>query len=159
MDTLQVLVNQTKYCMGNILIRSLLVYSCESVTTGQRSAGQQHDFFNTNSDIAGPHLPILVSFSGLLSGPPPPTDVTAVQDGPTTITVTWTPPSPLGDTTGYRISFTGGSDVDIDGGSTNSYTLTGLSNGQIYTISIVATSSGLSNAPEQATVALGMSKH
>ena len=80
---------------------------------------------------------------GSLSGPPSPTGVTAVQDGPTSITVTWTPPSPLGDTTGYRISFTGGSDVDIDGGSTNSYTLTGLTNGQTYTISIVATSEHL----------------
>ena len=30
--------------------------------------------------------------------------------------------------------------MDIDGGSTNSYTLTGLTNGQTYTISIVATS-------------------
>ena len=69
--------------------------------------------------------------------------MTAVQDGPTSITVTWTPPSPLGDTTGYRISFTGGSDEDIDGGSTNSYTLTGLTNGQTYTISIVATSEHL----------------
>ena len=77
---------------------------------------------------------------GSLSGPPPPTAVTAVQDGPNSITVTWTPPSLQGDTTGYRISFTGGSDVDIDGGSTNSYTLTGLTNGQTYTISIVATS-------------------
>ena len=66
--------------------------------------------------------------------------MTAVQDGPTSITVTWTPPSPLGDTTGYRISFTGGGDVDIDGGSTNSYTLTGLTNGQTYTVSIVAIS-------------------
>ena len=88
-----------------------------------------------------------------------PTDVTAVQDGPTSITVTWTPPDPLDGITGYRISFTGGSDVDIDGGSTNSYTLTGLTNGQTYTISIVATSSGLSSAPVQATVGLGMSKH
>ena len=85
----------------------------------------------------------LINNVGSLSGPPPPTDVTAVQDGPTSITVTWTPPSPLGDTTGYRISFTGGSDVDIDGGSTNSYTLTGLTNGQTYTISIVATSEHL----------------
>ncbi|CAI8033621.1 Receptor-type tyrosine-protein phosphatase delta [Geodia barretti] len=83
------------------------------------------------------------SASITLEGPPRPTDVTAVQDGPTSITVTWTPPSPLGDTTGYRISFTGGSDVDIDGGSTNSYTLTGLTNGQTYTISIVATSEHL----------------
>ena len=69
--------------------------------------------------------------------------MTAVQDDPTSITVTWTPPSPLEDTTGYRISFTGGNDVDIDGGSTNSYTLTGLTNGQTYTISIVATSEHL----------------
>ena len=82
--------------------------------------------------------------------------MTAVR-GPTSITVTWTPPSPLGDTTGYRISFTGGSDVDIDGGSTNSYTLTGLTNGQTYTISIVATSSGLPSAPLVVTVSLGMS--
>ena len=94
-----------------------------------------------------------------LSGPPSPTDVTAVQDGPTSITVTWTPPNPLDGITGYRISFTGGSDVDIDGGSTNSYTLTGLTNGQTYTISIVATSSGLPSAPEQSTVGLGMSFH
>ncbi|CAI8028270.1 hypothetical protein GBAR_LOCUS16140, partial [Geodia barretti] len=78
------------------------------------------------------------SASFTLEGPPHPTDVTAVQDSPTSIRVIWTPPSPLGDTTGYRISFTGGSDVDIDGGSTNSYTLTGLTNGQTYTISIVA---------------------
>ena len=88
-------------------------------------------------------LPTGSILSVLLSGPPPPTDVTAVQDGPTSITVIWTPPSPLGDTTGYRISFTGGSDVDIDGGSTNSHTLTGLTNGQTYTISIVATSEHL----------------
>ena len=100
-----------------------------------------------------------VSLGASLSGPPSPTDVTAVQDGPTSITVTWTPPDPLDGITGYRISFTGGSDVDIDGGSTNSYTLTGLTNGQTYTISIVATSSGLSSAPVQATVGLGMSKH
>ena len=89
-------------------------------------------------------------------GASPPSGVTAVR-GPTSITVTWTPPSPLGDTTGYRISYTTGSDVDIDGGSTNSYTLTGLTNGQTYTISIVATSSGLPSAPLVVTVSLGMS--
>ncbi|CAI8033622.1 hypothetical protein GBAR_LOCUS18968, partial [Geodia barretti] len=87
--------------------------------------------------------PSSASASTTVAGPPPPTDVTAVQDGPNSITVTWTPPDPLDDTTGYRISFTGGSDVDIDGGSTNSYTLTGLTNGQTYTISIVATSEHL----------------
>ena len=77
---------------------------------------------------------------GSLSGPPPPTDVTAVQDGPTSITVTWTPPDPLDGITGYRIFFTGGStgSETVSGGDTNSYTLTGLTNGETYTISIVA---------------------
>ena len=40
----------------------------------------------------------------LFSGPPSPTNVAAVQNGPTSITVTWTPPSPLGDATGYTMS-------------------------------------------------------
>ena len=77
-----------------------------------------------------------------LSGPPRPTDVTVVQDGPTSIKVTWTPPSPLDGITGYTISYTGGSSgiETVSGGSTNSYTLTGLTNGQTYTISIVAIS-------------------
>ena len=83
----------------------------------------------------------------------------AVQDSPTSIRVTWTPPSPLRDTTGYRISYTGGGgssdSVDVDGGSTNSHTLMGLTNGVTYTISIVGTSSVLSSAPVEAgTVAL-----
>ena len=72
-----------------------------------------------------------------------PTDLTAVQEGLTSIRVSWTPPSPLGDTTGYRIDYTssnGSSDsVTVSGGSTDSYLLTGLTNGDTYTISIVAT--------------------
>ena len=85
--------------------------------------------------------------------------MTTVQDGATSITVTWTPPSPLGDTTGYRISFTGDSSGSetVSGADTNNYTLTGLTNGETYTVSIVATSSGLSSAPVQVTVGLGMS--
>ena len=90
-----------------------------------------------------------------------PSDVTAVQTGPTSIRVTWTPPSPLGDdTTGYRISYTGGGgssgSVDVDGGNTNSHTLMGLTNGETYTISIVGRASpGLPSDPGEAgTVAL-----
>ena len=74
----------------------------------------------------------------------PPTDVVAAQSGPTSITVTWTPPSPLGDTTGYRIDYTGGcisDSVNVSGEFSNNHTITGLENGQIYTISIVSTSS------------------
>ena len=86
--------------------------------------------------------------------------MTAVQDGPTSITVIWTPPDPLDGITGYTISYTGGGSSGsetVSGGNTMSHILTGLTNGQTYTISIVATSSGLSSAPEQATVGLGMS--
>ena len=97
-----------------------------------------------------------------ISGPPPPTDVTGVQDGPTSIRVTWTPPSPLGNTTGYRIHYTtgGGSsgNVSVDGGSTDNYTLTGLTNGETYTISIVATSNTLTSDTVMANMAVGLSK-
>ena len=112
--------------------------------------------------VSGSYFPLVVYIlSGLLSGPPPPTGVTAVQDGPTSITVTWTPPDPLDGITGYTISFTGGSSGSetVSDGNTMSHTLTGLTNGLTYTISIVATTNGLSSAPVQATVGLGMSKH
>ena len=100
----------------------------------------------------------------LVLGASPPTDVTAVQDGPTSIRVTWTPPSPLGDTTGYRISFTGGGSsdsVDVSGGNSISHTLTtGLTNGETYTISVTTISStGLPSAPVPDTVGLGRSTH
>ena len=81
-----------------------------------------------------------------------------VQDSPTSIRVTWTPPSPLGDTTGYRIFYTGGGgssdSVDVDGGNTNSHTLMGLTNRETYTISIMGTSSIFSTPVEAGTVTL-----
>ena len=65
----------------------------------------------------------------------------AVQEGSTSIRVSWSPPTPLGDTTGYRIYYNayGGSSgsKDVSNGSTDNYLLTGLQNGDIYTISIV----------------------
>ena len=74
----------------------------------------------------------------------PPTNLNfEVRSYSSDILLTWTPPSPLGDTTGYRISFTGGGNsdsVDVSGGSTNSYTLTGVMSGETYEISIVGTS-------------------
>ncbi|CAI8019051.1 Tyrosine-protein phosphatase Lar, partial [Geodia barretti] len=100
------------------------------------------------------------SASTTVAGLPSPTDVTAVQDGLTSITVTWTTPDPLDGITGYTISFTGGGSSGsetVSSGNTMSHFLTGLTNGQTYTISIVATTNGLSSAPEQATVGLVMS--
>ena len=69
----------------------------------------------------------------------------AVAVDRTSIRVTWTPPTPLGDATGYIISYNNEDDSDNDnatvaGGSTVDYTLTGLQNGATYTISIIATS-------------------
>ena len=69
-----------------------------------------------------------------------PTNMMAVQEGPTSIRVSWSPPTPLGDTTGYRIYYSGSSSgsEDVSDGSTDNYLLTGLQNGESYTISIVA---------------------
>ena len=71
-----------------------------------------------------------------------PTNLMAVQEGLTSIRVSWNPPIPLGDTTGYRIYYSGGSSgsEDVSGGSIDNYLLTGLQNEDSYNISIVATS-------------------
>ena len=81
-----------------------------------------------------------------------PTNLTAVQDGSTlysslSIRVSWSPPSPMADTTGYRIGYSGGSSgsVDVSDGTANNYLLTGLQNGDSYTISIMGTSQHLSS--------------
>ena len=90
-------------------------------------------------------------------GPEAPTGVTAVQDGPTSILVSW---SPSNNATGYTISYTGGDSSGsetVSGGDTTNYTLTGLTNGQTYTISIVATSNNLASDTVTA-MAVGLGK-
>ena len=91
----------------------------------------------------------------------PPSGVTVVQDGPTSIRVSWTQSS---DATGYGITYTreGGSSDSVAVGDTNTHTLMGLTNGETYTISIAGTSSS-SGAMLRAPllvgdVALGKSK-
>ena len=68
-----------------------------------------------------------------------PTNFMVVQEGPTGILVSWTPPTLLGDTKGYRICYSGGSSssVDVSGASTHHYLLADLQNGANYAISIV----------------------
>ena len=80
----------------------------------------------------------------------------AVQEGPTSVRVSWSLPTPPGDTTGYRISYSGGSSgsVDISNGSTNNYLLTGLQSGASYTISIVGTSLHLPSDPLSQSIEL-----
>ena len=68
----------------------------------------------------------------------PPTNVMAVQEGPTGIRVSWTPST---NATAYYISYTGGGSSDrvtVSGGSTDNYLLTGFQNGNTYTISVAA---------------------
>ena len=81
-----------------------------------------------------------------------------VQEGPTSIKVSWSPPSPLGNTTGYRIYYNSDSDSgseEVSGGSTNNHLLTGLQNGVSYTISIVGTSAYFLSGGVEANVDLG----
>ena len=88
---------------------------------------------------------VLMQFLYVHVGPSPPTNLMAVQEGFTSIRVSWTPSS---DATGYIISYTGGGGSDsvtVSGGSTETHILEGLMNGVIYTISIVATLDGSSS--------------
>ena len=87
--------------------------------------------------------------------------MTATQRGPTSIEVTWNPPvSPLNGITGYEISYSEGStgSVNVSGENTNNHTLTGLTNGRTYTISIVATSSTDLVSESVATTAVPLCK-
>ena len=83
----------------------------------------------------------------------------AVPAGLTSIRVSWTRSS---DATGYTISYTGGGSsgtsgsVTVSGGSTEERLLSNLVNGLIYTISIMATSTGFpSGSVEVMDVRLG----
>ena len=71
-----------------------------------------------------------------------PSNLMAVQEGPTSIRISWTPPTPLGITTGYRIYYSGriSGSMDVSGGAADNHLLTSLQNGASYTISIVGTS-------------------
>ena len=96
---------------------------------------------------------------------PAPTNLMAVQEGPTSIRVSWSPPTPLGNTTGYRIYYSGGSSGSVNASTGSTYhLLTGLLNGGIYTISIVTlatTSSRLlpSDTVRLVNIRLGMNKY
>ena len=86
-----------------------------------------------------------------------PTNLMAVQEGLTSISVSWSPPTPLGDTTGYRIYYNdsdSSDSVDVSGGSTDNYTLTGLMMEATYTISIEATSQHIPNGRVETMITL-----
>ena len=84
-----------------------------------------------------------------------PTDVTAVQEGLTSIRVSWTLVSGA---TGYRVEYSGGDDTEEESadGSSTTLIITKLQNGLTYNISIVAISPNLpTSAPIIRQVTLG----
>ena len=73
--------------------------------------------------------------------------------------VSWDPPSPPGNTVGYRVSYnlSTATDNDISDVTTNLTTvLTGLENEKYYTISIVGLSEHFQSEMKNATIYLGM---
>ena len=60
------------------------------------------------------------------------------------VMVSWRPPEPLGDTTGYRIHYSSGASagtsVDVEGASSSEFLLDELDVGVSYTVSLFATS-------------------
>ena len=77
----------------------------------------------------------------LSKGPPaPPTDVTAVHSGPTSVSVSWTAPTSGGPVRRYDIYNVATGVSNTSGGSTTStsYVLTNLQVGIQYNISVVA---------------------
>ena len=86
-----------------------------------------------------------------------PTNLMAVQEGPTDIRVSWTPPTPLGDTTGYRIYYSNDS-VNVSSGYRDNYLLTHLESGTTYTIVIVGTSEHFFSEEVENPISITLSK-
>ena len=90
-----------------------------------------------------------------------PTNLMAVQEGPTSIQVSWDRPTPLGDTTGYRIYYSDGSSGSVDinwlWSFPDNYLLTNLTNERTYSIYMVGKSQHLPSSKVELTddVALG----
>ena len=77
--------------------------------------------------------------------PGPPTGVTAVQSGPTSVSVSWTAPTSGGPVTRYDIYYVANGGPSTSGGSTNltSYVLTNLQAGVRYNMSVIAVGTSL----------------
>ena len=77
------------------------------------------------------------------------------QKNATTLYVSWSPPTPLEDVTGYVIYYSGSDgsvgNVSVSNGRTNSYLLCGIQTGVNYSVSIVALSQHLPSEVVSAT--------
>ena len=94
----------------------------------------------------------------LVSGVSPPTNVAAVQNGPTSVLVSWIPSR---EASGYRVHYDDDSEGHrgndtVSGGFTSSHNLTDLVEEANYTISVVSTSNSKpESSPSVIQIALG----
>ncbi|KAL5486467.1 hypothetical protein EMCRGX_G018950 [Ephydatia muelleri] len=111
--------------------RAYGMYTCTVTTTCSPVCGGPG--FNLN--------PRSTTSSLTVQAPPgPPTGVTAVQSGLTSVSVSWTAPTSGGPVTRYDIYYVANGGPSTSGGSTNSttYVLTNLQVGVQYNISVIA---------------------
>ena len=72
-----------------------------------------------------------------------PSNIVGTFISETEVTVNWLPPDQLDHVTGYRIHYTGSGSsqrIDVNGGSTSSYTLTGLRSDVSYVLTMATLS-------------------
>ena len=139
------------------------VYVCTVSNSISTTASSGQNIKGTYDTEGQGEMVILVLFPTVASSP---TNVVVTQETATSFRLSWTPPSPLGDTTGYTISYTGGGSsgsVNVAGGSTDSISLTGIDSGETYTISLIGRSRHIPGAaitaqsvPSEAEIALNV---
>ena len=90
----------------------------------------------------------------------PPSGVTAVQSGPTSVSVSWTAPTSGGPVTRYDIYYVANGGPSTSGGSTNStsYVLINLEVGVQYNISVIAVGTSLPSLSANVILTLTLSE-
>ena len=129
----------TTTCPSGVHVDTTLSYMCDDYTVANEPFQHQCTSYTVEHHVVSKNVNDIISASVASA----PTSLMAVQEGLTSIRVSWRPPTPLGDTTGYRISYSNddsSDSVDVTGGSTDNHLLTGLQNGESYSVSVVATS-------------------
>ncbi|KAL5486438.1 hypothetical protein EMCRGX_G018913 [Ephydatia muelleri] len=111
--------------------RAYGMYTCTVTTTCSPVCGGPGFTLNPRSTTSSLTVP---------APPGPPTGVTAVQSGPTSVSVSWTAPISGGPVTRYDIYYVANGGPSTSGGSTTStsYVLTNLQVGAQYNISVIA---------------------
>ena len=85
-----------------------------------------------------------------------PDNLSLKQDGETTVIVSWTIPTPPGDTTGYRVYYTTDNMNETSDTNSSPITLTSLEPLNEYEISVVGLSEHFSSEPITSSIFLGL---